>query len=156
MGIIIGAFFWAKALLKKAPAERKSYIRKSVLYGFALAFILLAVMGRLSWILAALSVGIAFISRLLPAALRHAPQIQRLWAAYREHGNLNKENQGFEGSSSVMTLGEACKILNISTTATRQEVIDAHRKLILKNHPDRGGSSYLAAQINRAKEVLLQ
>lgn len=156
--IIVAAFFWFKAFLQKAPQERKSYIRKSALYGLALGFVLLAAMGRLNWVLAALSVVVAFVSRFLPVALRFAPQLQRLWFAYRERGSSGsgKEYSGFDRASAVMTVDEASKILGVSTSATRQEIIDAHRKLILKNHPDRGGSSYLAAQINRAKEMLLK
>ena len=154
--IIIAAFFWFKTFLKKAPHERKAYIRKSSLYGLALGFILLAAMGRLNWILAGLSIGVAFIARFLPVALRYAPQIQRLWSAYRERGSFTKENNGFKEASAVMTVAEAYKILGVSASATREEIINAHRQLIFKNHPDRGGSSYLAAQINRAKEMLLK
>lgn len=155
-GIIVGAFFWFRTLLKKTPFERKSYVRKSVFYGLMLSFVLLAAMGRLNWIIAALSVVIAFISRLIPVALRYTPQIYQLWAGFRDTKDSSGEKQGVENPSSVMTPKEACKILDVSSSATRQEVIDAHRKLILKNHPDRGGSSYLAAQINLAKEILLQ
>jgi len=154
--IIIAAFFWFKSLVKKTPQERKSYIRKSALYGLALGFVLLAVMGRLNWVLAGLSVAIASVSRFLPVAMRYAPQLQRLWYAYRGRGSSANDSQGFGRASSTMTVEEAYKILGVPASAARKEVIDAHRKLILKNHPDRGGSSYLAAQINLAKEMLLK
>jgi len=57
--------------------------------------------------------------------------------------------------ASTMSKKEAADILGIVESASRQDVIKAHRRLIQKLHPDRGGSDYLAAKINQAKDVLL-
>ncbi len=152
LAIVIAAFFWIRAGLKKEFHERKRYMQKSALIGLLLCFIVLALNGRLSWILAVLSVSIAFVLRFIPIILRYAPQLQRLWALWRN----NQRETGRPVNKEEITVKEAYKILGIGVTATRQEIIDAHRKLILKNHPDRGGSSYLAAQINQAKDILLK
>lgn len=58
------------------------------------------------------------------------------------------------GFDPKMNKREASLILGISPTATKNKVKDAHKKIMLLNHPDRGGSPYLAAKINEAKDLL--
>lgn len=57
--------------------------------------------------------------------------------------------------SSTMDHSHALQVLGLSEGATPEEVKAAHRKLIAGMHPDHGGSDYLAAQINQAKDILL-
>jgi curved DNA-binding protein CbpA len=54
-----------------------------------------------------------------------------------------------------MTRQEALATLGLQEGATENEVRAAHRRLILRMHPDAGGSAELAARINRAKDILL-
>ena len=58
-------------------------------------------------------------------------------------------------NNNEMSTSDALDILGLESGATREEIIDAHRKLIQKLHPDRGGSNYLAAKLNQAKAHLL-
>ena len=93
------------------------------------------------------------------ARLLEAYLDRRLGADWRR-GEANEDPaEGARGTGAAevpMTGTQALQILGLEPGATREAIVEAHRRLIQKLHPDRGGSSYLAAQINRAKDVLLR
>nr|XP_035111010.1 mitochondrial import inner membrane translocase subunit TIM14-like [Callithrix jacchus] len=58
------------------------------------------------------------------------------------------------GFESKMTKREAALILGVSATANKGKIRDAHQQIRLLNHPDKGGSPYIAAKIHEAKDLL--
>lgn len=55
-----------------------------------------------------------------------------------------------------MTKREAALILGVRATANRKQVLDRYRTLMRLNHPDHGGSPFMAQKVNEAKELLIQ
>ena len=87
--------------------------------------------------------------------------LDRRAPAWRENveGDQGAGGVGGRGAAlggGAMTEEEAYQILGLQPGADAQSVRAAHRSLMKKLHPDHGGSSYLAARINQAKEVILR
>ena len=72
----------------------------------------------------------------------------------RGEGQQQYQQQQSQGSSGL-TKQEAWQILGLEPEANQDAIIKAHKRLIQKLHPDRGGNDYLAAKVNAAKDTLL-
>jgi hypothetical protein len=81
--------------------------------------------------------------------------IERTHPEWREMWNAGARSQP-HGPSPKMTKPEALAILGLKDGAAAGDIRAAHRRLMKTAHPDLGGSDYLAAKINEAKEFLLQ
>ncbi|HEX3410268.1 MAG TPA: DnaJ domain-containing protein [Stellaceae bacterium] len=93
-------------------------------------------------------------ARLLDAYLdRVHPEWREELAGERAGGGGS--GAGARSTSGDMSAEEAYAILGLSAGADPEAIKEAHRRLMVKLHPDHGGSDYLATKINRARDVLL-
>jgi hypothetical protein len=72
-----------------------------------------------------------------------------------ERAGTGRSSAGARSTSGDMSVEEAYAILGLSSGADAEAIKEAHRRLMVKLHPDHGGSDYLATKINRARDVLL-
>jgi len=152
--IAIGLLLWHK--ISRAPADkRKNLIFWSTAGVIIGTLVVLAATGRMHWLYALGGMIVAFMPRVI-SALRYLPLINR----FRQHYTGQKSQQSGQQSSGranpgQMTATQAREILGVKANASKEEIIRAHKHMMQKVHPDRGGSDFLAAQINQAKDKLL-
>lgn len=95
----------------------------------------------------------------ISALLLFGPAIWNHWKA--AHPRLGSGPQPGGGAppprspGGPMTRDEAYQVLGLSSGATEADIRQAHRRLMRGAHPDQGGSDWLAARINQARDVLL-
>lgn len=161
-GVVVAALLFL--LLRHWGRMDAAEKRKGAFWGVVL---LLGVVCALLVVTGRLHILGAIFAALVPFFYRgwRAFQLWMLWRRIRNAGPGaggndeaagGRERQSQRPASGRMTLEEARDILNVAADAGRDEIIRAHRRLIQKVHPDRGGSDALAARVNEAKEVLLE
>lgn len=90
------------------------------------------------------------------AADRDSAELLSSYMKYRFGSGWSESSDNRANSASgAMSQDQAFAVLGLKPGADREAIIKAHRSLMQKLHPDRGGNDYLAAQINLAKDVLL-
>ena len=150
LGVALYLWVWIKARYQQ---QGRPFAIKATLVACALLLIGLAAIGRIHWIGALLASALAGMRFLLPIILKSLPLLAPfLKRAKAEQANNNANTV----NSSDMTKDEALAILGLDASASEEEIVMAHRRLIQKLHPDTGGNEYLATQLNIAKEVLLK
>ena len=159
--LVIGAFWGYRRIAHLGPKERRKILLRSVVGALILMLIMMAVTGRMHWVFAVIGALIPFMRGLLGIGLQFLP----FWLKYKNRGQTGQgqERQQTQSPvpSSTMDTKEAQDILGLKGDISRGEITaeminDAHRRLIQKLHPDRGGNDYLAARVNLARDLLLK
>ena len=148
--VILVRLLW----LNVRPARSTTIITVAAVV-LVLSLGLLAASGRLHW-LAALGAAVVPFLRRGVGLLRYLPWLRHLFGAYQSARGGTSGQQQAGAAGDTMSVEQALEILDLSGRPSRDEIIQAHRRLMQKVHPDRGGSTYLAKQLNEAKRVLLK
>jgi hypothetical protein len=148
--IVLMRLLW----LARRPSASSTVIAAAAL-SLIVGLTILAATGRLHWIAAVGAALLPFLRRGF-SLLRYLPIFKGLFGAYQQYSRNSGDGNGRPGGEGTMSPDEAREILGLGPSPTRDEIIGAHRRLMQKVHPDRGGSTYLAQQLNEAKRVLLK
>ena len=148
-GLVVAIYLWAW-LKSRYQQQGRPFAIKATLVGCALLLVALAGAGKIHWLGAVLASTLAAIRFLLPILFKSLP----ILAPFLKRANAEQTKTKADDDSD-MTKAEAFAILGLDDTATEEEIVMAHRRLIQKLHPDTGGNEYLATQLNLAKDVLI-
>ena len=147
----IALILWHK-ISKTSGEERKKLVLWSVIGGVLAILAILAITGHLNVITAAIAGMVALLPRAVHL-VKYLPFISRLYEQ-KKAGQQQAQTPPPRGKQ-AMSREEAMEILGLKPGYKDEDVVLAHRRMMQKVHPDRGGSDYLAAQINKAKDTLL-
>ncbi len=143
---LIGVMWYLSWYNRVDREQRNKSLISILLYGCAAVLLILVVTGRIPWLFAMLSAATPWIYRALT--------MKAMWNRFNQAG-AQQQPPPAPAQSAELTEQEAWDVLGLERGASEEDIIAAHRKLIQKIHPDKGGSDFLAAQINQAKDTLL-
>jgi hypothetical protein len=149
LGIL--AYVAWRHLQQLSPENRRKLLLRGGFFGVLALVVLLAATGRVNWIVAAFTAALPVLKVLLALLLRSWPLLQIWLKKHWQHKTPPPSHQ-----DRILTEHDALEMLGLKPGASREDIIKAHKRLMQKVHPDRGGSDYLASQINAARDLLLK
>ncbi|MDC1350363.1 hypothetical protein N8265_00350 [Oceanospirillaceae bacterium] len=150
LGIVIVALL-VRLLLVKAPTHGKPFLLRAGVVAILLLAIGLGLSGL--WPVAmSLLGGLVVYGRPLMRVFGIWQMIKRFRPKIKDSSDGGRSSS----NASLMDKPQARQILEVGDNASHEEILSAHKRLMAKNHPDKGGSTYIASQINQAKDILLK
>ena len=140
--------------IRSGPAAIAAYVQQFL--GGALVVIAIGLLLKGSFT-SAFTCGAIGLAMQFAPAVGWPPKVR--WPNFRWRDwqrQLARVLPGAGASAGPMTRAEAFEILGLKEGAAEDAIRRAHREMMLRLHPDRGGSNYLAAKINEAKDVALR
>lgn len=151
--VAVIVMMFALRWLKQQPANKRWQIAMIVIGAILLA---LVATGRMHWLYAIVGAMLPIVKRLF-GLLAYVPMLRRTINTFRgQKDSPNQQQADSTNPSASLSINEAYAILGLQPGASKQDIIQAHKQLMQKVHPDRGGSSHLATKINQAKDLLLK
>ncbi|PID55049.1 MAG: molecular chaperone DnaJ [Gammaproteobacteria bacterium] len=148
---LVAAVYFLIVHLRSLPKEKRNRTALNLVFTLlVVAVIVLSLTGRIHWIGAALTGLLVALRQFGPALLKLMPAFS-LWQQHKAKQTPPPPSP----DNKSLSRAEALSILGLSDPVTEEDIVAAHRSLMQKLHPDRGGNDYLAAQLNRAKDTLL-
>jgi len=147
----------AAVVLIVSPRARAALQRNLVaiiIYTATALAVLLVVTGRIHWLIAGGWSVIAALHRALPWLIR-LPWLRFLGRLGTRNNRTQDQESGNKDPSGHMSDSEARETLGVGPQAGPEEIAAAHRRLMQRLHPDRGGSPALAQRLNEARARLL-
>jgi DnaJ homolog subfamily C member 19 len=143
VAVVVG--IWALSRMgRMTPAQSRKFQRQ--FFGAALTLLALFFLmrGEIYLALPALAIGAGILgfAHLLPSNFQAGP--------------AKSQSAPPRPPAVPMDKGEALSVLGLSAGASEEEIKAAHKRLQRANHPDTGGTNYLAGKINQARDVLLK
>lgn len=160
--VYLTRLFWADTASGEASDAQRSPTAafdsprvKAAIVALTLTLLMLVIAGKVHWLSAALTGAVPFARR-AATLVRITPFLRQLKDRLDNTATQQSRRRGTPNAGvGELTEAQARLMLDVSVNATAAEITAAHRRLIARNHPDRGGSTYIAAQLNAAKDLLL-
>ena len=146
LAIIFGGWWIMRTFANTQPAKMRGVLRKVAGGAIMVAGVFLLIRG-------AFNVGVPLL--VLGAGMMGETAL--FPDGFKWPGSPGQPQEpGRQAPSAAMSSDEAYAVLGLKRGSTAEDVRAAHRRLMKDFHPDVGGSDYLAAKINRAKDILIQ